>query len=156
MIITALMVLLVGTIFIQPNAQRLFAALVFAGGALSHDVLFSGHGGLLYYGSAALFDLGVLMLISGIRPITKTIAQLHVICLASVLVNFAGWVIWWLYLPPAAYNLAFVTIYCWALVTLTRRNGADVGGFGLASWRACFCFNLPAGMRHSNRDTGKV
>ena len=41
--------------------------------------------------------------------------------------NFAGWIMWYLYLDPTAYNAVFVAIYLYAIMILTSRDPADVG-----------------------------
>ena len=124
----------------QPNAPRLFAALVFVGVALLHEWLLSGATGLEYYGSAALFDLAIIILTSGIRPLPRMVLYLHIICLVSILANFGGFWLWYSFHPSIVYDLTFVAIYAWALFVLIKRTGCDVGGYAVGSWRACFLF----------------
>lgn len=152
--ITYLLYSLVVVAFIQPNAPRFFAALAFVSITFLHEVFLSGCDGLAYYGSAALFDLLIIAVTSGIRPVPKMVLSLHRICLVSMLANFAGWVIWFAYLPPFVYDATFVAIYVWALMILIRRNGQDVGGYTLASWGTCFRFNRYA--RYSYFNNNKV
>lgn len=146
MITTALLVLIAIMAFIQPNAPRMYAALLFVGLTIFHELFFSHLYGILYYGSAALLDLGIIMLASGISPIPRMVITLNRICLASIVVNFAGWVIWSSYLPPMAYDLAFVVIYLWALITLIKRDGSDVRDFSVGGWSSCFRFNPDTGL----------
>lgn len=128
----------------QPNAPRLFAAVAFAAITLCHHVFLSDLDGLYYYGSAALFDLAIIILTSGINPVPDMVLSLHRICFVSILANLAGWILWACYLPPLAYNISFGVIYLWAVITLIKRNGDDVGGFTLGSWASCFRFNTSA------------
>lgn len=140
----------------QPNAPRLFAALVFVGVTLSHEVFLSNYDGLSYYGGAALFDLAIIIATSGIRPLPQMVLSLHKICLVSILANFMGWVIWFLYFPPIIYDISFVVIYTWALITLIKRSGLDVGGYTLDSWAVCFCFNSSTWRSYCSYYKGKV
>lgn len=141
MIVTVLIGLIVVAAFIQPNAPRLFAALIYTGAMLLHEVIFADYVGLMYYGSAALLDLGIIVLTSGISPVPKMVLTLHKICLVSILANLAGWLMWYSYYPPLAYDAAFAVIYAWTLLTLINRDRLNVGGYTLDSWASCFRFN---------------
>lgn len=154
--ITLLLASLFVVAFIQPNAPRFFAALAFVAITLLHELFLSHYDGLLYYGSAALFDLAIIIATSGIRPVPEMVLSLHRICLVSILANFLGWVIWFLYFPPLIYDASFVAIYAWALITLIKRNGLDVGGYTLDSWATCFRFNRSAWLSYRNHYKGKV
>jgi hypothetical protein len=125
--ITALLATLVVAFLFQPNRVRLYAAGCFVGVAWTHELFLSDLDGLAYYGSAALFDLGVIILTSYIRPVPPIVLRLHVVCLASILVNSMGWALWWLYLSPALYNAAFVAVYSSAVVAILWSDKADVG-----------------------------
>lgn len=159
MIYDAITTLFVGmciVAFIQPNAPRFFAAVIFVSITLLHELFLSHYDGLLYYGSAALFDLAIIILTSGINPVPRMVLSLHRICIVSILVNLLGWVIWFFYLPPLTYDLAFVVLYAWALITLINRNGLDVGGYTLDSWATCFRFNRNTWGLYLNKHGGKV
>lgn len=131
-------------VFVQQNAPRLYAAFVFVGVTLLHDVAFSHLDGIAYYGSAALLDLAIMILLSGVHPLRKTVIRLQVICLISIIANMLGWLIWFVYLPPTAYNFTFFCLYLWALVELLKKDRDNVGGFTVDSWRACIRFDRSA------------
>ncbi len=154
--ITYLMFALVAVAFIQPNAPRLFAAVVFVGVVSLHEALLSHLDGLQYYGSAALFDLLIIVLTSGINPVPRMVLSLHRLCIVSILLNMAGWVLWFFYFPPLAYDLAFVAVYAWALLILIKRDGANVGGYSLDSWASCFRFNRSPWAVRLNQYGGKI
>lgn len=154
--ITYLIYALVVVALIQPNAPRLFAAVVFVAVISLHEALFSPLDGLQYYGSAALFDLLIIVLTSGINPVPRMVLSLHRLCIVSILANMAGWVIWFFYFPPLAYDLAFVAINSWALFILIKRDGANVGGYSLDSWASCFRFNRSPWAVHFNQYGGKI
>jgi len=142
--------------FLQPNAPRFFAAVAFVGVTLTHELFFPTLDGLNYYGSAALMDLSIIAITSGISPVPKMVLTLQKICLVSILANLAGWILWTLYYPPAAYDAALLALYVWALVSLINRSGLDVGGYTVASWGTCFRFNRFAGLYNNYQHGGKV
>jgi len=125
----------------QPSAERIFAAVVFITFTLVHEVTLSSTTGFTYYGTAALFNLLTILFTSGINPLPKMVLTLHRICLAAILVNAAGWVMWFLYMSPAAYNALFFALYVWVIITLIHRTGLNVGGLTMDRWHTCFCFN---------------
>ena len=142
--ITLLLIVICLAVLTQPNANRLFAALVFAGLTLAHDLYLSDLDGLAYYGSAALMDLAIIILTSGIYPVPAMVVRLHQICLFSIIANCAGWVMWQAYLPPTVYDAMFVFIYIWAVIAMIKKDSGDVGGYSMDSWRANFRFNRAA------------
>lgn len=156
MIVTGLLIAIIVVAFLQPNAPRLFAALSFVGVTLSHELFLSNLDGLQYYGSAALFDLVIIILTSGINPVPKMVIDLHRICMVSIIANLVGWVLWFLYVPPLFYDASFVLIYAWTMITLINRNGSDVGGYTLDSWASCFRFNRHTWANYSYKHGGKV
>ena len=141
MVITVLISCIAIIALFQPNAPRLFAAVCFAVITLCHEVYFGDLDGLQYYGSAALLDLAIIVITSGINPVPKMVVTLHKICLVSIIANLMGWALWFFHLSPVAYEAVFVVIYAWTLITLLKRNGSDVGGYTLDSWRTCLRFN---------------
>jgi hypothetical protein len=155
-IVTTLVFLVVAFAFLQPSAPRFFAAVSFVSITLLHELLLSDYVGLMYYGSAALFDLGIIILTSGISPVPKMVLTLHKICMVSILANLAGWLMWFLYYPPLAYDAAFAIIYAWTLITLINRDSLDVGGYTLDSWASCFRFDSSPWALYISKHTGKL
>jgi len=142
--------------FIQPNAPRLFAALALAGITLLHGVFLTDTTGILYYGSAALFDLGIIIVTSGINPIPKMVITIHKICFVSIIANSVGWLVWFLYYPPLVYDATFAVIYIWTLIIILKRDGSDVGNYSLDSWLSCFRFNYSARSGCLNKNAGEL
>jgi len=145
--ITVLLWLIAIAVLFQPNAPRFFAAFVFVAVTLTHEFFMSNTGGV-YYGTAALFDMGIIMLTSGINPVSQTVIDLQRVCLASIFVNFIGYCIYLAWLPPTVYNVSFMVLYTWTFIILIERNGTDVGGYRLDSWYSCFRFNRPSFFGH--------
>lgn len=99
-------------------------ALTLALACSSHKVLCDGLDGVWYYLSAGVFDVLVIGIIAVfIRPSTMAKSILW-ICMASLLLNFYGWLIWFLYLSPETYNMAFTILYCLAILFLLRKDSA--------------------------------
>jgi len=153
-IITGLLTIMCVVALIQPNMSRLFGAVIFAGLTLLHDLCLSDLDGLAYYGSAALTDSAIIILTSGIFPIPVMVVRLHYICLISILVNAAGWVMWMAYLPPTIYDIAFIVVYLCVIITMIRKDTSDVGGYSLDSWRTILSFNRITSWRINHQYKG--
>ena len=122
-------------VIVQPNAGRTLAACIFAGAT----ILYSSASGLLsgaeYYIGAAMVDLAILILLSGIYPAPRLVGKLQCVCVASIVLNFLGWALWFFYLPPVAYEWAFIGLYAYAVYALLKRDLDDVvGGGTVHSW----------------------
>lgn len=154
--ISILLMMIAASCLVQPNAPRLFAAVVFSGLTLMHEFSLSHLEGLEYYGSAALVDLGIMIAVSGISPTPAMVINLQRVCIVSIITNFLGWVMWLTYLPPIAYNYAYVFIYIVAFAVLIKRDKGDVGGFAMDSWGSCFRVNIFAGVNGSHKSGGKA
>ena len=139
--IELLLVVMCALSVVQPTSQRLFAATVFMSITILHNVFFWELDGLAYYGSAAAFDLLIVILTSGINPVPKIILKLQIICITSAILNLCGWLIWYFYFPPMAYNIAFICLYMYTVIVLTSRDKGDVGGITVRGWFSCFCFS---------------
>lgn len=136
-IITVLLLLLLFVVAIQPNKTRLAVALVFVGVTWSHELLLSDLEGLMsealvYHGTAALWALGIIIIISNIRPITETALTIQKICLSSIYLNAIGWLMWFMddsriEHNPVVYEVGFVVLYAWALLALSKGTSIDVG-----------------------------
>ena len=132
--------LVVGILF-QQNSQRLYAACVFSVVIYFHDLLLSDSDGLIYYGSAALFDLLIVIMLGMILNIPKIVLRLQIISFLFIVVNFIGWLMWYSYQPPLVYDTLCAILFSLAFITLLLRDKKDVGGFTMAGWRSCICLN---------------
>lgn len=141
MITSMLLGALVVCALVQPCAPRLFSCIVFAGVTWAHELFLSHLTGLPYYGSAALFDLAIIVLTSGVRPVPAVVIRLQEICLVSIVANLMGYLLWASFLPPVAYDVCFTLIYLWAVISMLKKDAADdVGGFTEDSWGSCIRF----------------
>jgi len=125
MAVNLLMLTAIMTLLFQKSQQRLLLASFYVVINTAHLLLFNNLDGSGYYVMSAIFDLLVIMSVSVIH-IPQTIS-LQKLCIISIIANFAGWLMWLLYLDPAAYNAVFIAIYIYAIVILTSRDKSDVG-----------------------------
>jgi hypothetical protein len=140
MLLSALLGGLVAAAIFQPTATRLFAAVVFVSVAWAHEIAFAHLTGLPYYLSAGGGALLIIVALKRLAHPTPTVFALVRICLASLVLNFAGWIMWRAYLPPEPYNAAMFCVFSWALVILLSRDKQDASGGRLTMdlWRAGF------------------
>lgn len=88
-----------------------------------HDVIFGAYDGFAYYGTAALFDYLVLL-------IMRRSINIQLICLASIAFNTFGYIAWFLYLPPTPYGYALLSLYIITTVVCAQGGGSDLGDGG--------------------------
>lgn len=127
MIITLLLWAIALAAIVQPSTPRFCVAMIFAVVTLSHDFLSQHTEGLTYYGSAALADLLIIILTSGVLAATQIAPAIHRICIFSMAANFIGWALWFFYLPPIVYEVLFIGIYSWAIIILFKKDVLNVG-----------------------------
>ncbi len=135
MILAAVLVLIALASVVQPNAGRLLAACIFGSLTLIYGGISGGLVGSEYYIGAAMTDLAILILVSGIYPMPRLVQRIQSICVVSIALNFLGWSMWFFYLPPAAYDWAFIGLYIYAVYALVKKDHDDVvGGGTVHSW----------------------
>ena len=156
MITTILLLALFLTVFLQPNAGRLMAACIFSGVTLVYDGISGGLDGAEYYIGASLADLIMIIMLSGINPLPRLAMRLQYLCMASIALNFLGWMAWFLYFPPTVYDGAFVVLYAVALYVLLKKDKCDVGGYTVSSWFTRFRFNPRARSVSSRQNKGPL
>lgn len=120
MILSLLIAAICFAVLFQPTTQRFIAAAAFAAFILLHDLLLGWADGFAYYGSAALTDLIIVALLHKIDPAPKMSLSLMRLCIVSICTNFAGYLLWFSYSPPDAYNAAFLVINAVAVWIMTR------------------------------------
>tara|TARA_R110000765_G_scaffold154371_2_gene257395 strand:- start:165 stop:665 length:501 start_codon:yes stop_codon:yes gene_type:complete len=132
--------LAVGILF-QTNSPRLYAAFLFSAVLYAHELIMYDADGILYYGSAASLDLLAVILMGMVSPLPRMVLRLQMISFLFIIVNFIGWIMWYLYQPPLVYNILCAILFSLAFITLLLRDKKDVGGFTMAGWRSCICLN---------------
>lgn len=140
MLLSALLGGLVAAAIFQPTASRLFAAVVFVSVAWAHELLFAHLTGLPYYASAGAGALAIIVALKFLDHPPRMALSLVRICLTSIVLNFAGLVMWLAYLPPEPYNVAIFCVFVWALMTLLSKEKQDDSGGRLTMdlWRTGF------------------
>ena len=116
---------------VQPTYERRYAGLVFAVIAGLHYLLSYSAEGWGYYFSAATADAVVVMLTIRLKILSPVISTIHTICYVSIVMNFIGWIMWMSHIHHYAYNAAFLLIYGWAIINLSRKERADDGTIAL-------------------------
>jgi len=115
--------------------RRVYVAIPLTVLNIFHDLISPNLGDTAYYVAAGVVDVFAMIDLTKIRPIPKIIVQLHLICFVSILVNFAGWIIYMLWLPPEIYDAACVIVYMGLFIVLIQRGGCvDVGCYSVGSW----------------------
>lgn len=112
---------------IQKIPARRFVACVIVITELAHYFLFNDSDGLLYYGSAALFDLLAIILISTLAIPSALAKQILFIYAASIAVNYVGFVLWLTYMEPTLYNWGFVILNLCTIICLIKREPGHGG-----------------------------
>ena len=90
--------------------------------AIGHFLLFTGAGGDIYYGSAALMPVIALFLIANVPRITDLGVDVMRYCGMSWVVNLVGWVGWGIGAEPTGYNMVSIILYLYAIIILTRND----------------------------------
>lgn len=124
--------ILIAALF-QPSRDRFNVAMLFAVFTEGHGLFMSNLDGMEYYVSAALFDLLVIAGLFLYPMKTRLIEELQRISIVSIMLNFFGWIAWMLYFPPTAYNVSFMMLYTWTIITLLRKERGHVGDHSLDS-----------------------
>lgn len=104
-------------------AVALFGALI----AIHHlgtDWLFHAYGKCDitqsgYYISAVAANFLCAGILARSRTITTVIMIVVVSCASCGILNIIGFILWWAYMPPKAYNIAFLLAYFVMLTSLT-------------------------------------
>lgn len=122
-------VLMLGTLYFQPSESRLFTGGVFILVIILHELIFSAYTGIVYYGSAALFYLAIMIITAGASHLTSLVLDIHKICLIAIIVNAVGWIVWYIYFPPNLYNFASVFLHAWGIWALMKRTGSKENEF---------------------------
>lgn len=128
--------------------SRCLCLMMFVAVSLLHHITLGDADGFIYYASAAFFDLVVIFLLSRITVIHVHVLFMQVICLLFIIANCAGWVMWYLYMPPTYYNLACYALYIAAILILLKRGG-NGRNTTVNQLRSCVNFNrLQGGFNH--------
>jgi len=110
---------------IQGNASRWYIASCFCIGVLMHNAFFYHVENSMYYLSAAMIDLIVMVIISRFKCRAFVYKMLFV-CVVSIMLNGLGWALWHFYLPPTFYDQLFLLFYC-SVIAIFINEGLNVG-----------------------------
>ncbi len=110
---------------LQPSWDRFTVAMLYASLCACHLVACTEFVGFWYYFSAGVFDLAVISVIYAYGAKIRLTDDFINISVASIALNFYGWLTWLNYQPPISYNLAMVALYFIAILSLLRKDCAD-------------------------------
>ena len=130
MLFSILIVLMCIAAVLQRNPERRKIALFYSAITVLHIAVFGRINGSLYYWSAAIFDMLILVVITTAKTQRSSrilITRLTKICFVSVVCNSIGWLMWFEELPPTAYNRTYILIYI-AIIAIFVSEDMDVRG----------------------------
>lgn len=156
MIVSILIYTIAVLSLLQRTDQRLYAALVYSFFTVTHEMFLNNLDGIWYYGSAGLFDLFIICYLSRPYSIPKLTTRLIHLSIASIMINFIGWIAWMLYFPPYFYNTAFMLIYILAIAALLTGDRMNDGGVSLDRWLHWVRASHHQGTSHSRRSHKKI
>ena len=152
-IMLALMYAIILTIFVQRCTPRTIVATIFAMGIIIHDRLFYAvsEDPWIYYLSAALFDLLVILIIARMNTTLRLATDIQVISIASIFFNLIGWIQYMQGHDVTTYMLMYVVLYGWAIVALLRREPRNAGNTKDNTLGNSICANASPGhlFRHN-------
>lgn len=130
--------ILIAAIF-QKDKKRTISAFIFSCVTLLHEIFMKDLDGFLYYGSAALFDLAIIIIFSKMESLSYMVIRLQKVCIVSMFVNIIGWMMWYMYYPPDIYNISFMFLYLWTIAILLEQERLfDVGINTMGGLPSCF------------------
>lgn len=127
--ITYLTICLCVLVTLQPGGGRRAAASLYAAMCLVHELTHIYTPGALYYILNGGLTSIVLAYLCRYGRCSQFTDNMIYVCIASILLNFYGLVIYQLYMDPASYNLAFHGVYILAILILLkkdREHGLDI------------------------------
>ena len=106
------------------------AAWVFVGITLLHDMLYGGSTGIVYFLTAGMSDLMIIMLIYYLpSPVTQKLMNISLI---SIVLNLYGWTMYESGQEPIIYSSAFIALYIYAIYVIT--GGRHAGFNPVRDW----------------------
>ena len=111
---------------VQKTSHGRAAACTFAGLTVAFDLIQIP--AELYHLSAALTDGVCVFILSQMAIGSGMVRDLQRLCLLSIVLNFAGWVCYEMYIPSTSYNLAFLLFYSVVVLSLIMRRIGDAHG----------------------------
>jgi peptidoglycan/LPS O-acetylase OafA/YrhL len=121
----SLMALLIILSFMQPNQQRLLISFSFSFAAIFHAFVSEYMTDTMYYFSDGVFVSVVLAGIVLFSKPNKFTDQMVMACVASILLNVYGWMIYENYWKADSYNIAFYILYMIVAFIFLQKEGAE-------------------------------
>lgn len=115
--------LMLVALVIRPNR----AMMIYVVGTLGFMLMWNDAEPYEYFTLAVLADL-ICMMFLALFNITRKILYMMGICIASIVCNLLGFIMWYTYQSPVWYVWSFTIIYTLALYIILRKDEAYVGG----------------------------
>lgn len=142
---------LIAALLVKPHK----ASFVFVAVATMFEIVCGNQDGFFYFPLAALCDFLVTGLLFNLR-IDRKVIDMMMVSVASLALNLAGWVAWYLYEPPDLYVTSFGILYMVTIAVMLKKDGADVGGTELYIDYACYYPHVNSGHRICYQSKGTL
>lgn len=123
--LSQLLILAIVYMSLCQSEVRRNAAMIFSAITLIHYTLSPWLDGHIFFASAALMDLCIMILTANLIVMPKLVTRLHHICCVSIVLNCTGWIAWMLRWDLAIYALSYVFLYMWVIIILMKDEGVD-------------------------------
>lgn len=142
MIIFVLIFLIAFLSLLQEEKRRM-TALLFVLLTLIHTIIWAKapDDGFLYFLSATVNDLIIMIVIANLPYTTKLTDNLMKISFCFIIINFIGWIMWMSYLDLALYQYAASLLYISVIVALLNWDGIEDGNHTMDGWINSFRIN---------------
>ena len=120
-----LTLVIVGVALFQPTTERRVIALIYALFTFTHNFFLQSLDGFMYYATDASFYFLVVLGISLMNKPSYFAIEIQKIAIVAVALDYFGWLIYMLYIPPAGYDAAFMALYAWSIIVLLRGDKED-------------------------------
>lgn len=116
-----LIFLAIATLWRGSAAGYFFTAMV-----IGFRWVFDGLDGMLYYPTAALFDVGAMLLLHYVSPMSRRAYRLIWVSGAWMCINLFGWIMWAFYQDPTLYNVLSLIVCALAVAIVAEDNNVGM------------------------------
>lgn len=134
MVWDALSIVVLAVAVSQPSMDRIIPAMVYAFAQIGYIAAtrFIDDGSMFIVG-ATLSALTMAVIIN-LKAFPELSVTIHRVCIAEIILNAVGWVMWWNYYELNLYNIGSLLIQMWVIAAMLRRDKADARGDKMDNW----------------------
>jgi hypothetical protein len=107
---------------IQSDIKRRLAALCFSCTVAMHEVVFMECAGFLYYGTDAVLNIMVMLIIRHSGILNSLGHKINNVCIASICINFLGILMYYSGMEHVLYNWMFNLLYFYVVIMLLNEE----------------------------------